>query len=250
MVERLSAARRLLEVLAPMEDRVNTLQSKLQSQLTQIEQDHKRAEALRKRMAFTFADNGLRRGAIFGFFATLLLIVHILVMCFAYEPDLWAIGFLWLIPLLVSILLWGLYFKGRGKRRRLLNPILEQLSILEGDENTRTRALWQAEINDLAEKKAQLLQQEGAALEFLPESCRSLAAVDYLIACFRDGVVTRLDAGVRLWNLVAENENLRHRLQEEEARKETLDALFAQDIDDLVDIYNLQGTIGGVAVVL
>lgn len=243
MIERLSAARRLLEVLAPMEARVNTLQTQLQNQLAQIEQSKNRASALEKRMRFTFADNGLRRGAIFGFFATLFLIVHILLLFSMDDPGVWAIGFLWVIPLLVSILLWGLYFKGRGKRRRLLNPILEQLSILEGDENARTRALWQAEINDLTAKQEQLLQQEGFVLEFLPKSCWSPAAADYLIACFRDGIVTRLDAGVLLWELETENEKLRQKLQAEEAVKEKLDALCCRDIDDLVDIYNLQGTI-------
>ena len=255
MKEQLLAARNVLAQTAPLEEEAAQLQSYVDDHLAQIHKNETYAKPIQEKLKPNYSDKGVRVGTRFGVIAMLLLTLHIITTLVtgvgSIQDDIGyhiLIMILWGTPLLVSVFLWGAFFRGRKKRRQILQPILDRLQDLREGASFRQRNKWLAEIKELTDRRDQILAANQTQLSFLPESCRRLNAVDFILECLNNKTAETIKDGAYLWSLTVQQEELRRKLEAEREQGEILNALCKQDFSDLIDRYNLDGSLGGLSI--
>ena len=127
--------------------------------------------------------------------------------------------------------------------KNILNNDPKKLQNLEEGDLYRQRLGWLKEIEILDSQKWEHLSLTEDALAFLPESCRSVQAVTFMISCLDSGFVDSIPAAVRAWELTQENQSLQSQLEsiqlQNSAKKEHLLKSLRDEISSSMDGFSI-----------
>lgn len=89
----------------------------------------------------------------------------------------------------------------------------QKLQELEQGDLYRQRLIWLAEIEWFDRQNRDQPSLNADTIAFLPESCRSVQAVTFMISCLDSGYVDSIPAAAYAWELTLENQTLQSQLE-------------------------------------